>query len=94
VIIMRDPTDTLAVVLSARSVLRVQARGPTVTSDQLRRLIDVAERSNVMSQVLPFTILESPKAADDLIGSPLLESEGEVRRYTVVLDHLRAEALG
>jgi transcriptional regulator with XRE-family HTH domain len=51
--------------------------------------------------ISPFTILEFPEAADPtvvylehLTGSLFLESEEEVRRYTVVFDHLRAEALG
>jgi transcriptional regulator with XRE-family HTH domain len=106
-----NPPD-LWVVLS-ESVLRVQVGGPGVMRAQLRRLIDVAERSNVTMQVLPFTtaahvqpispftILEFPEAADPtvvylehLTGSLFLESEEEVRRYTVVFDHLRAEALG
>jgi transcriptional regulator with XRE-family HTH domain len=106
-----NPPD-LWVVLS-ESVLHVQVGGQAVTRGQLRRLIDVAERSNVTLQVLPFTtaahvqpispftILEFPEAADltvvyleHLTGSLFLESEEEVRRYTVVFDHLRAEALG
>jgi len=80
---------------------------------QLRRLTDIAERSGVTLQVLPFTtashvhpispftILEFPDAADPtvvylehLTGSLFLENPDEVRRYTVVFDHLRAEALG
>jgi hypothetical protein len=80
---------------------------------QLRHLIDVAGRSSVTLQVLPFTtaahvqpispftILEFPDAADPtvvylehLTGGIFLESEEEVRRYTVIFDHLRAEALG
>lgn len=51
--------------------------------------------------VSPFTILEFPEAADPtvvylehLTGSLFLEREDEVQRYTVVFDHLRAEALG
>jgi len=51
--------------------------------------------------ISPFTILEFPQAADPavvylehLTGSLFLENEEEVRRYTVVFDHLRAEALG
>ena len=51
--------------------------------------------------ISPFTILEFPQAADPavvylehLTGSLFLENEIEVRRYTVVFDHLRAEALG
>ena len=45
--------------------------------------------------------LEFPEAADPtvvylehLTGSLFLEREDEIRRYTVVFDHLRAEALG
>lgn len=51
--------------------------------------------------VSPFTILEFAEAADPavvylehLTGSLFLDSEEEVGRYTVVFDHLRAEALG
>jgi hypothetical protein len=54
-----------------------------------------------MQPISPFTILEFPDAADPdvvylehLTGSLFLESEEEIRRYTVVFDHLRAEALG
>lgn len=106
-----NPPD-LWVVLS-ESVLRVQVGGSAVMREQLRRLIDVAERSNVTMQVLPFTtaahvqpispftILEFPDVADPtvvylehLTGNLFLESQDEVRRYTVIFDHLRAEALG
>ncbi len=51
--------------------------------------------------ISPFTILEFPAEADPVVvyiehltGSLFLEDEEEVRRYTVVFDHLRAEALG
>jgi transcriptional regulator with XRE-family HTH domain len=51
--------------------------------------------------ISPFTILEFPDTADPtvvylehLTGSLFLEAEDEVSRYTVVFDHLRAEALG
>ena len=51
--------------------------------------------------ITPFTILEFPQAPDPavvylehLTGSLFLENEDEVRRYIVVFDHLRAEALG
>jgi transcriptional regulator with XRE-family HTH domain len=51
--------------------------------------------------ISPFTILEFPDAADPtvvylehLTGSLFLEGEEEIRHYTVVFDHLRAEALG
>jgi transcriptional regulator with XRE-family HTH domain len=106
-----SPPD-LWVVLS-ESVLRVQVGGPDVMRSQLRHLVDLAGRSNVTLQVLPFTtaahvhpispftILEFPDAADPtvvylehLTGSLFLEHEEEVRHYTVVFDHLRAEALG
>jgi transcriptional regulator with XRE-family HTH domain len=106
-----SPPD-LWVVLS-ESIIRVQVGGPSVMRAQLRRLIDVAERSNVTLQVLPFTtaahvqpispftILEFPDSADPtvvylehLTGSLFLETAEEIRRYTVVFDHLRAEALG
>jgi transcriptional regulator with XRE-family HTH domain len=106
-----SPPD-LWVVLS-ENIVRVHVGGPAVMRAQLRRLIDVAERSNVTLQVLPFTtaahvqpispftILEFPDAADPtvvylehLTGSLFLETADEVSRYTVVFDHLRAEALG
>jgi hypothetical protein len=51
--------------------------------------------------ISPFTILEFAEIADPtvvylehLTGSLFLEIEEEVRRHTVVFDHLRAEALG
>jgi hypothetical protein len=51
--------------------------------------------------ISPFTILEFPSSADPavvylehLTGSLFLESEEEVGRYTLLFDHLRAEALG
>ena len=51
--------------------------------------------------ISPFTMLEFTDDADPtvvylehLTGSLLLENEDEVRRYRVVFDHLRAEALG
>ena len=51
--------------------------------------------------ISPFTMLEFADAADPavvylehLTGSVFLENEDEVRRYRVVFDHLRAEALG
>jgi len=106
-----NPPD-LWVVL-AENIIRVQVGGPAVMRTQLRRLIDVAERSHVTLQVLPFTtaayvdpispftILEFPDAADPtvvylehLTGSLFLEAAEEIMRYTVVFDHLRAEALG
>jgi transcriptional regulator with XRE-family HTH domain len=106
-----SPPD-LWVVLS-ETVLRVQVGGASVMRGQLRHLIDVAERSNVTLQVMPFTaaahvqpispftILDFSEAADPtvvylehLTGSLFLESDEEVRRYTVVFDHLRADALG
>jgi transcriptional regulator with XRE-family HTH domain len=102
----------LWVVLS-ENVIRVHVGGPAVMRTQLRSLADMAGRSNVTLQVLPFTtaahvhpispftVLEFPDVADPavvylehLTGSLFLENEDEVRRYTVVFDHLRAEALG
>jgi transcriptional regulator with XRE-family HTH domain len=51
--------------------------------------------------ISPFTILDFPETADPTIvylehltGCLFLESEDEIRRYTVVFDRLRAEALG
>jgi transcriptional regulator with XRE-family HTH domain len=72
-----NPPD-LWVVLT-ESVIRVSVGGPAVMRAQLRRLIDVAERSNVTLQVLPFTtaahvqpispftILEFPDPADPTV---------------------------
>jgi transcriptional regulator with XRE-family HTH domain len=106
-----SPPDLWIVV--TENILRVHVGGPAVMRTQLRRLIDVADRSNVTLQVLPFTtaahvhpispftILDFPDAADPtvvylehLTGSLFLENEEEIQRYTVVFDHLRAEALG
>lgn len=107
-----DSPPDLWVVLS-ENVIRVHVGGPAVMRGQLRRLIDIAGRSNVTLQVLPFTtaahvhpispftILEFPDAGDPtvvytehLTGSLFLENPAEISRYTVVFDHLRAEALG
>ena len=51
--------------------------------------------------ISPFTMLEFPDPADPavvytehLTGGLFLENEDEIRRYRVVFDHLRAEALG
>jgi transcriptional regulator with XRE-family HTH domain len=51
--------------------------------------------------ISPFTILELPEAADPtvvylehLTGALFVETADEVQRYTVIFDHLRAEALG
>src|SRR5215467_8376003 len=51
--------------------------------------------------VSPFTMLEFPDPMDPavvylehLTGSLFLENKDEIRRYRVVFDHLRAEALG
>jgi len=106
-----NPPDQWVVL--GEGVLHVQVGGSAVMRAQLRRLMDVAERSGVTLQVLPFTtgahvqpispftILEFRDIADPtvvylehLTGSLFLESPDEVRRYTVVFDHLRAEALG
>jgi transcriptional regulator with XRE-family HTH domain len=111
--ILSQPSPPDLWVVLSESVLRVQVGGPAVMRAQLRRLLDLAERSNVTLQVLPFTnaanvqpispftILEFADAADPavvylehLTGSLFLEREDEVRRYTVVFDHLRAESLG
>src|SRR5580693_1851340 len=88
----QEPPD-LWVVLS-ENMLRAQVGGPGVMRTQLSRLIDVAGQANV-------TLLEFPQAADPavvylehLTGSLFLENEDEVRRYIVVFNHLRAEALG
>jgi transcriptional regulator with XRE-family HTH domain len=66
-------------VVLTESVVRVHVGGPAVMRAQLRRLLDVAERSNVTLQVLPFstaahvhpispfTILEFPDAGDPTV---------------------------
>jgi transcriptional regulator with XRE-family HTH domain len=111
--IFEDATPPDLWVILSESVIRTHVGGRGVMRAQLRRLIDVAERSHVTLQVLPFTsgahvhpispftILDFPDAADPTVvylehrtGSLFLESAEEIRRYTVVFDHLRAEALG
>lgn len=54
-----------------------------------------------VNPISPFTILEFPAALDPtvvylehLTGGLFLEDREEIRRYTVVFDHLRAEAFG
>ena len=97
----------------SESVLRMRVGGPAVMRAQLRRLADLAARTDLTIQVLPsgtaaqvqavspFTMLEFADAADPavvylehLTGGVFVENEDEVRRYRVVFDHLRAEALG
>ncbi len=85
------------------AIMRAQLRrladvagGPNVT-------LQVLPFSNLahVHPISPFTMLEFPDRADPavvylehLTGSLFLEDEDEIRRYRVVFDHLRAEALG
>ncbi len=111
-VLSRENPPDLWIVLG-EGVLRTRVSDKAVMRAQLRHLLDVAERSNVTLQVLPFTaaahvnpvspftFLEFAEAADPAIvylehltGCLFVEEETEVRRYRVVFDHLRAEALG
>jgi transcriptional regulator with XRE-family HTH domain len=97
----------------SEAALRVQVGSPEVMRAQLEHLQQLAARSNVTIQVLPFTtaahvnpvtgfrILGFPDPKDPTIvyvehltGALFIEREDEIRRYRVVFDQLRAEALG
>lgn len=77
--ILSQPSPPDLWLVLTESAVRVQVGGPAVMRPQLRRLIDVAERSSVTLQVLPFstaahaqpispfTILEFPDAADPAV---------------------------
>jgi transcriptional regulator with XRE-family HTH domain len=84
-------------------VMRAQLRRLLEVAERPNVTLQVLPFSNAahVDPVSPFTILEFPEAADPtvvylehLTGCLFLETLDEIRRYTVVFDHLRAEALG
>lgn len=105
-----DPPDVWLVLDEA--ALHRPVGGREVMRDQLQRLADVADRTNVTVQILPyeagehagmdgaFVILGFPDPEDpDVVyldnatGGLYLETDEELRRYTLMFDHLRAAAL-
>jgi transcriptional regulator with XRE-family HTH domain len=85
------------------AVMRAQLRRLVDVAERPNVTLQVLPFSNAAhaDPISPFTILEFPDAADPtvvylehLTGCLFLESDDEIRRYTVVFDHLRAEALG
>ncbi len=95
--------SVLRVNVGGPEVMRGQVRRLIDTAERPNVTLQVLPFATaaLVQPISPFTILEFPDAADPavvylehLTGSLFLESEEEVRRYTVVFDHLRAEALG
>jgi transcriptional regulator with XRE-family HTH domain len=85
------------------AVMRAQLRRLLEVAERPNVTLQVLPFSNAahVDPISPFTILEFPEAADPtvvylehLTGCLFLETLDEIRRYTVVFDHLRAEALG
>jgi transcriptional regulator with XRE-family HTH domain len=95
--------SVLRVQVGGRAVMRAQlmrlagaAERPNVTL----QVLPFTTAAHVQP-ISPFTMLEFSDDADPtvvylehLTGSLFLENEDQVRRYRVVFDHLRAEALG
>lgn len=95
------------------AVLHRHVGGPQIMRDQLAHIDQIAGRSNVTVQVLPFTagahpamlgsftVMQFPDPADrDVVyleaetGALYLEKPEDVRRYSLMIDYLRAQALG
>ena len=84
-------------------VMHAQLRRLLDIAERPNITVQVLPFSNAahVDPISPFTILEFPEAADPtvvylehLTGCLFLETEDEIRRYKVVFDHMRAEALG
>ena len=95
--------SVLRVQVGGPAVMRDQLRRLIDLAGQANVTLQVLPFSTaaLVHPVSPFTILDFPEAADPavvylehLTGSLFIEREEEVHRYTVVFDHLRAEALG
>jgi transcriptional regulator with XRE-family HTH domain len=93
----------LRVQVGGASVMRAQLRRLIDIAERANVTLQVLPFTTAahVHPVSAYTILEFPEAADPavvylehLTGSLFLESEDEVRRYKMVFDHLRAEALG
>jgi transcriptional regulator with XRE-family HTH domain len=95
--------SVLRVQVGGASVMQAQLSRLNEIAVQRNVMLQVLPFSTAahVQPISPFTILEFADPADPtvvylehLTGSLLLENEEEVVRYTVVFDHLRAEALG
>ena len=95
--------SVLRVVVGGGAVMRDQLRRLADTAALPNVTLQVLPFSTAahVQAISPFTMLEFPDPADPavvytehLTGSLFLDNEDEVRRYRVVFDHLRAEALG
>jgi hypothetical protein len=93
----------LRVQVGGASVMRAQLRRLIDIAERANVTLQVLPFTTAahVHPISAYTILEFPAAADPavvylehLTGSLFLESEDEVRRYKMVFDHLRAEALG
>ena len=94
--------SVLRVQVGGPAVMRAQLRRLTDAAERPNITLQVLPSTTAahVQPISPFTMLEFPDAADPavvylehLTGSLFLENEDEVRRYRVVFDHLRAEAL-
>ena len=95
--------SVLRVQVGGPAVMRAQLRRLTDAAERPNITLQVLPSTTAAhaQPISPFTMLEFADAADPavvylehLTGSLFLENEDEVRRYRVVFDHLRAEALG
>lgn len=95
--------SVLRVQVSGPATMRTQLRRLIDLSEQPNITLQVLPFSTaaLVHPISPFTILGFPDTADPtvvylehLTGSLFIEGKEEVHRYTVVFDHLRAEALG
>ena len=95
--------SVLRVHVGGPAVLRVQLMRLAEVAERPNVTLQVLPFTTAahVQPISPFTMLEFTDDADPtvvylehLTGSLLLENEDEVRRYRVVFDHLRAEALG
>ena len=85
------------------AVMRAQLRRLAEIADRPNVTLQILSFTNAayVQPISPFTILEFAERDDTpvgylehLTGCLFVEDEAEVRRYRVVFDHLRAEALG
>jgi transcriptional regulator with XRE-family HTH domain len=95
--------SVLRVHVGGPAVMRAQLRRLIEVAEQPNVTLQILPFTTAahVQPISPFTMLEFPDEADPtvvylehLTGSVFLESEDEIRRYKVVFDHLRAEALG
>jgi len=95
--------SALRVQVGGPAVMRAQLRRLAEAAGRPNLTLQVLPFSTAAhaQAISPFIMLEFPDPADPavvyvehLTGSLFLEDEDEVRRYRVVFDHLRAEALG